>query len=189
MTFSGYNDLAQIGILSDRINIVDVSGSARCDKVAWDDNKYVASGKCRFCVMYFSEDASDTAVAECELPFRYEFDGNEGDITHHGCAVSVIDPRARCDGGRMQMDCELAISCFVLGKNEIEIVESVKMEGDTNIARRGFTVCYPTSEDTLWSIAKRYRALVKETAKGNGLDCSGEPDEIYLPENVKYMIV
>ena len=189
MTFSGYNELEQMGITTDSVNISDVSGNAVCENVMFDGGKYVINGKCRFGIVYYTENAPDMSYAECELPFRYEFDGNEGDISQYGCTVNIIDPRARCDGERVQFDCEMAISCFVLGENEIEVVSSVRMDGENNGNKCGFTVCYPSKDDSLWDVAKRYCSNVKETAKENGMDASADPDEIRLPEGIKYMIV
>ena len=189
MTFGGCEELSKMGIGSDRIGIIDISGSAKCEDVAWDGNKYVASGKCRFGVIYYIQDISDMAWAECELPFKYEFEGAAGNISRYNCAVSVIDLRARCDGEKMQFDCELAVACSVVGECEIEMVSSLRTEGEGNKRKHGFTVCYPDVSDSLWSVAKRYRACVNDTAKGNGIECAADPDEIRLPESIKYMIV
>ncbi len=189
MTFSGYSELSDMGISADRVNIVDVSSSAVCESIAFDSGKYEMSGKCRFGVTYYTADTLDISYAESELPFKYVFDGNEGDVLQHGCVLKAIDTRARCDGEKMQFDCELWISCFVLGESVIEVVSSARMEGEASSAKRGFTVCYPSKEDSLWDVAKRYRSKVKETAKENGMDCLEDPDEVKLPEGIKYMIV
>lgn len=189
MTFGGSEELPKLGIGSDRINIVDVSGSAKSESLTCDGDKYTVNGKCRFGVVYFTEDQSDMMWAECELPFKYEFEGTGGDISRYECVVTAVEPRVRCDGEKMQFDCELAVSCFALGETEAEIISAVRIEGEANKARRGFTVCYPDKNDSLWSVAKRYCASVNATARENGLECSSDPDEIRLPDGIKYMIV
>ena len=189
MTFDGCEELAKIGVVENGATVIDVSGSARCENVYFENNKYIINGKCRFGVVYYVQDISDVAWAECELPFRYEFEGKEGKISRCDCTVTAIDPRARCDGDKMQFDCELAVSCYVVGENDIELVSSVRMDGETKKRNCGFTVCYPDVGDSLWSVAKRYGAPVNETAKGNGIECISAPDEIRLPDGIKYMIV
>ncbi len=185
MTFSGSDENA-----GEETDIIDVTGSAKCESLVREDNKYIVMGKCRFGAICRSKDGADMTWNECELPFKYELDGDVGDIVRYECDVNVIDPKAKWEGDGIQFDCELSVSIFALGETEAKIVSSVRTEaGVIDTKRRGFTVCYPDKSDSLWSVAKRYRASVNETAKGNGIECSADPDEIRLPEGIKYMIV
>lgn len=189
MTFSASEKLSDIGAPEAFSDIVDVSAVARAESVELDGSKWTVSGKCRFCVMFCGEGEGDISSFEAELPFKYEFDGNAGDADRFDCAVTAMDVRTRSDGERMAFDCELALSCYILGKEEAEAVTELVM-GDRNEAgRKGFTVCYPENSDSLWSVAKRYRAPVRETAKENGIGSGSDADSIGLPDGTKYMIV
>lgn len=185
MTFSGFEENP-----GEETDVIDVAGSAKCESLVCEEDKYTVIGKCRFGAVCRSKDGEDITWSECELPFKYELEGEIGDITRYECAVSVIDPKAKWDDGRIQFDCELSVVCFALGETEAKIVSSVRTEPEAaDTRRRGFTVCYPDKSDSLWSVAKRYRVSLSDTARGNGIECSSDPDEIRLPEGIKYMIV
>lgn len=189
MTFSGSEQLSAMGISGDEVNIVDVSGGVRCESVVSEGNKCIVNGKCRFGIVYFGESAEDMGYSECELPFRYEFDGKSGDISRYECSIASSEPRVRRDGDKINFDCELSVSCFALGEGEAKAVNAVKMECIAKKEKRGFTVCYPDKNDSLWSVAKRYRASVLNTARSNGMGDVADADDIRLPEGKKYMIV
>ena len=189
MTFSGSEELSSVGLLNDNFNVVDVSASARCESVACQENKCVVNGKCRFGIVYSAENSEEVGYSECELPFKYEFDGKGGDVSRFECSVTAAEPKSRRDGEKISFDCELSVSCFALGEAEVRVVDAIKTECMTKKKRGGFTVCYPDKEDSLWSIAKRYRASVLNTAHSNGIGDVSDADEIRPSDGKKYMII
>ena len=92
-------------------------------------------------------------------------------------------------GERLDLGCELMISYGFLGLQGIKSVENAVL-GDA-IARNKsrYTVCYPSTSDTLWSVSKKYNASVEVTARSNGMDVNAESDAVGLTDGVKYMIV
>ena len=189
MTFNGREELSKLGISDDRITTVDVVGSATAESVDREGDKWVVNGKCRFAVMYETEDDGEVKCAETELPFKYEFNGAEGETARFDCNVFAVDCGCRCEGERINLDCELYIVTTIIGEHRCERVCSVSVTGDRGETRRGFTVCYPDKSDSLWSVAKRYRANVLTTALENGIEAGGDADCVGLPEGKKYMIV
>jgi hypothetical protein len=187
MTFSGRAPLADAGI-PDGALVADAWGSARIESVTWSKEGAMALGKCRFGMICLA-DGGEIVLSECELPFKYEFEGGEGEIERMDNCVSVIDPRITVDGGEIVADCELAIGICALGEGKVEAVTSVSEGAEDAEKRSGFTVCYPDSSDSLWSVAKRYRTPISKTASENGLEGVGDADETYLPAGKKYMIV
>ena len=188
VTFSATRDLAETGASDTITNIVDVSGTARAEGISFDDGKWTVGGKCRFCVIY-SEEEDGISTFETEFPFKYEFEGDGGELDRFDCSVTVMDVRARNDGEKITFDCELALSYYVLGKQEVEVVTETVIGCRREKGSCGFTVCYPDKSDSLWSVAKRYRASVLETAKENGINSGADADSIGLPDGTKYMIV
>lgn len=189
MTFSASEELSAIGAPEMIADIIDVSASARAESVELEGSKWTVSGKCRFGIICYGEGEGDISSFDTELPFKYEFDGDAGDADRFDCAVTAMDVRARSDGERMTFDCELALSCYILGKEEAEVVTEIVMGDRNERGHKGFTVCYPDKSDSLWSVAKRYRAPVLETAKENGINGGADADSIGLPDGTKYMIV
>ena len=189
MTFSGSEDFSAMGISGEIVNVIDVSAGARCESVTCENNKCVVNGKCRFGMICMGENTEDIGYSECELPFRYEFDGISGEVSRYECSIVASEPRVRRDGDKISFDCELSVSCFALGEGEAKTVSAVKMECMAKKEKRGFTVCYPDKNDSLWSVAKRYRASVLNTARSNGMSDVADADDIRLPDGKKYMIV
>ena len=189
MTFCEREELSKMGIESGAINIIDVSGRAKMDNVERDGDVFVAKGKSRFSFVYSSADTGECSLAECEFPFKYEFEGKGDGVSRFEASVSAVEPRARVEGERISFDCELAFSICAVGETEICYVAAIKSEGAERKERKGLTVCYPDSSESLWSIAKRYGAPVEDVARENGLDCSVDADEMLMPGGVKFMII
>lgn len=189
MTFSASTELSEMGLSDGMSDIIDVSGSAAAEAAEFDGDKWTVSGKCRFNVIYGGEENGDVSSFETELPFKYEFDGEAGESDRFECSVTAMDVRARNDGERMTFDCELALSCYILGKDEAEIITDIVIGDRNDRGSRGFTVCYPDKSDSLWSVAKRYRAPIAETAKENGINGGADADNIGISDGTKYMIV
>lgn len=189
VTFGGREELSRLGFENDRIRIIDVWGSALAESVEKEDDAYVMKGKCRFSFLYSAGEDFEPSLGECELPFRYELDGEGEDVIRFDARVSVIEPRARMEGDKLAFDCELAVSLCAVGEGEICSVSSAKPDGGKKEKKDGFIVCYPDKEDSLWSVSKRYGAQIGEVAMKNGMDGLGEADEIGLPDGVKYMIL
>lgn len=62
--------------------------------------------------------------------------------------------------------------------------------GDAIERGRGETVvCYPSGEDTLWSVAKRYGALLESIRRANGIKSDAESDSRATLEGVKYLVI
>ena len=189
MTFGGREELSKLGISSEVMNIFDVSGVARVESVEKDGDAFVAKGKARFSFVYSGAETGEYTLAECELPFRYEFEGNGDGVSRFDAAVSVVEPRARVEGERISFDCELAFSICAFGDSEICSVVAVKGEGAERKERKGITICYPDASESLWSIAKRYGAPFEDVARENGLDRTADADEISMPAGARFMII
>ena len=136
--------------------LADVSASAVIDNASLGDGKYLLRGSCRYCFIFKKD--GEYAYAEAKLPIRYECDaqGEMCDISSYDALAEIISCRGRCDGESVSVDSELALAVSLFGSNDATVLEKVEL-GEKQEKRRGvFAVCYPTREDTLWSVAKRY---------------------------------
>jgi hypothetical protein len=92
------------------------------------------------------------------LPLKYECDtpADKYDVSSFDAVADVISCRGRSDGESVNVDSELMLSMSLFGSSDATMLEKVEF-GEKHEKRRGvFAVCYPTREDTLWSVAKRY---------------------------------
>ncbi len=197
MTFGGTESVEKISALSEGSRIADVFAEAYDGRLELSDSgRYIISGKCRFSLILVNNIVSDGgeispeySAAEVELPFKYEC-AEEGKSFEIGkVKLENIGARARIDGDRLELGCEIAIACDILDSEEAEAVCSLSVGETAERVRNGFTVYYPDKNDTLWSISKKYRARVDHTAEENGIELFSDADSEETMAGVKYMIV
>ena len=156
-----------------------------------ESGRYVINGKCRFYLLFERGEGEEREYfsSDTEVPFRYEC--AEGGALPTDCAISAqaVDVRARIDGDKLDVGCELFIAYSFGGREKVECVDVFRMGAALERKKGGYTVCYPDRGESLWSITKKYRAAVDATAKGNGIDASLDADSSDLTDGVRYMII
>lgn len=181
ITVSGGVELASIGADSG-VRVVDARADAMPaggEKGA-EDGRFAISGKLRVRVLL--DDGAQTVGKDFEIPFRYEPDVPAGEIPVSGGGYSewmltVPVCRVRIDGEKLSADCELAIAARLCGREKLVSVSEARV-GEPRATRYGsIAVYYPTPDDTLWSVAKRYGVDAGELAAANGIDGAKAPDE------------
>ena len=190
ITVSGGEELAALG-LDSGIRIVDATANVLADSVECrtDGGRAVLTGKMR--VRVVADNGAEIMGKDFDMPFRYETDlSGDGAFVGGGYSewtVSAPVCRVRPDGERLSADCELAVSARFCGRVKLPSVAEVKV-GDARAPRNGcMTVCYPTADDSLWSVAKRYGADAAVLAASNGLDGTKKAGDKLT--GVKYLLV
>ena len=197
MTLSESKEIEALGIATaDGMTVVDSIASARAESVVKNDNgSCVINGKCRFNVIVCKKNAdadpqsNEYSVVEAEVPFKYELGGGVDLPESYSVEIEAIEPNARFDGDKLGFSCELAICLAFMSKERIELVSDIHCGEEHKLNKNALTVCYPEKRDSLWSIAKRYRTSVGETAKENGIDDKVDADLPEAIEGIKYIIV
>lgn len=200
MTLSETKGIDVLCTDAEGVEICDVAVNASTDGVGISSSgKYVINGNCRFSVIFISRvnDGEDVGgsndgeyySAEVEIPFKYEC--SEGGALPDGVSIRIeaVEPRVRCDAEKVDFGCELMLSYGFLGVESISSVEGIALGDEVVKELRGYTVCYPSAKDTLWSISKKYGTPLDITAKSNGIDANAEADTVGLVDGVRYMIV
>lgn len=144
-----------IGIPSDA-RILTSFGNARLDSCKKEDDKYIFDGNARFSVI--SQQESEYLCTELNLPFRYETDGAfEGDVSSFGGAADVVSMRVSNDGTSFGIDAEIALCAHCIGRKNISAVVEAEFSDAVEKDANALIVCYPSRDDTLWTVAKRYK--------------------------------
>ena len=144
------------------------------DSCKIEDGKYVFDGNAKFSVICSLE--NEYACTELNIPFRYTTDGEpDGEGVSFLGDASIISMRVSCDGSILAVDAELALSVDCIGRRKISGVSEAEFDGEAEREENSLIVCYPSSEDTLWSVAKRY-AVAPSRVIGN-------------PQTDKYLII
>lgn len=154
----------------------------------------VLSGDIR--VRMLADNGAEVRAVETLIPYKYTAEQTSGDgaavdIAYGGgyseCDISCPTCRARVDGERIAVDCELALAARYCGRGEIDPVCEVRI-GDPRPAREGdLVVCYPAAEDTLWSIGRRYGRDAASIAEGNNIPMPADPAAD--PIGVKFLLI
>lgn len=167
--------------------VVDLSLVPSALELVCEGGKYVLTGRCRCHALLYSEEG--LAAQEFEIPFRYETEGSAEVVADYDVNMTPITCRARADGERLAVDAELAVNIATRCVNTCQILTSAVF--DEEIARSGasYTVCYPSREDTLWTVAKRYHRLVSEIAEMNPLTGSPAADARDSLTGISYLLV
>lgn len=172
-TQSGSVQLSDISVAPGS-SIIDISGSASADKVEFDHGKYIITGNCRYTCLLC--DGEELFTKDFELPMRYEVDGDnnsEGKSGDDGFEVNVdvfpVSCRARIDGERIGVDTEMAVSMRICKDRKVTVLSQATFGEKTEKPRGVFRICYPSADDSLWSVAKRYQIKLKDLESANEL--------------------
>lgn len=140
---------------------IDISAWASIDSVAFENGRCVLRGTCRYSVICKRDD--EYLSSEIKMPMRYEcdFDSKSNPVNVDGTATANA-VRVKKDGEDLCIDCELELSYSVWGEHVVDMLERAEFGEPVDKQKGRIVVCYPSPEDTAWSIAKRYHVSQDE---------------------------
>ena len=168
-------------------SVVDLSMMPTGQELVCVRGKYVLSGRCR-CQAVLC-DGEEYSVQEFELPFRFETDGGVDAVTDYDCTVEPISCRARMDGERIGIDAELSVALVTRGEERFRLISEAVLGDEVKRTGAFCTICYPSHEDTLWSVAKRYHRSVSAISETNSLAGAPAADSRESLAGVSYLLV
>ncbi len=163
-TQSLYEPLEAYGIESD-MTVVDLFSRVTAEPAVFEEGKWVLGGENHVTLLLFG--GEEYAAKEITVPFRYEFDGENGDGAAVTADIGMLSGRARIDGGRLGLECEMKVSTFAHGKKRVTVPETVTFSEPCE-AYDECVICFPRPEETLWDVAKRYHVAPEYLDEKNG---------------------
>ncbi|MBO5109606.1 MAG: DUF3794 domain-containing protein [Clostridia bacterium] len=147
---------------------VDVSARAIPERKEWKDGKLVLSGTVVFGVVLCGEGMEFTGE-DYRVPFRYTCDSAaKNGCVHVSCSCSAES--ARLDAGKIILGAEVFLSGTIFDRASVTTVETVTPgEAYPSEESATFRVFYPSGEESLWQVGKRYRKSCRSLAEENGL--------------------
>lgn len=156
----------------DRVVPVAESAAVTVEKIEKNGTKAVFSGKTDVSVILASGDGSYIG-RQFEYPFRAETEiGKSRGEIECDSFPSVVGISARVDGGELKCDVEVGISYAAFDKEKIKAVSECAVMNDRPVRRAtkaSIVICYPSDDDDLWSVSKRYGTTEGEIMKANAL--------------------
>ena len=145
------------------------------------------SGKCRCDALVLSE--GDAAVQEFELPFRYVTEGSEESVRDYDADVVAISCRVREDGERIHVDAELSVNLLTRGEREVRMLSSAEFGEPIPRREEAYLIAYPSREDSLWSVAKRYHRAVNDIVRMNPIAEGPAANAADSLAGVRYLLI
>ena len=154
-SFSERFPIDTVGISSDT-QIYMTLGSVSMDKCEAKGNKYVLSGNAVFSILCTKD--GEIQMNEVTAPVKYETEGffqADSAVCFDVCC-QAMDIKTRIDADSLCVDCEIFVGCDVVCEDNVMAVNKVSFGAPLVREESRIVVCYPSEDDTLWSVAKRY---------------------------------
>lgn len=167
-------------------SIVDVCGSADAEGLTWERGRCIISGTANYIVLMSAD--GEVSAHEISMPWKYEVEcaREPSDWRAH---MQVLSCRARVDGERIGIDAEIACAAELWESAPVSVLRSVRYGEGAERTGGAFTVCYPASTDSLWSVAKRYATALSAVRNANDLGTDAPADTPASIGGSKYLIV
>ncbi len=182
-TLSTSVPLAEAGISPEQ-TVFDLTLLPAVREFSTEDGRLIVSGKCRCHAV--ANEGDEWTSTEFEIPFRYDGGACEPlaakDILASAKALSA---NAKKEGDTLRIDGEIALSYTLSGEESFTRVASLTPGEPLVLPASALRVCYPTSGDSLWSLAKRYHKPLAALAEANGLPA----DAPTAPLNARFLMV
>ena len=130
--------------------------NAYMDKCASTDKTAVLSGKADFAVAWRND--GEISVSNVSVPLKYELEtDSKGEVESFDAYFEVKDPRVKLVSGQLSLGAELVGYVNAIGKNDAQILDRVSFGDAFDNTETHLVICYPSDDDTAWSVSKRYR--------------------------------
>ena len=150
---------------------VDVCANVSFDGFEAVGGKYVLTGQSRYVLV--CEKEGEYSACEITLPVRYEAEGGQGKPCLFDAVAEVIGCRVRVGGENLELDAEIGVGVTFMGEENIRTLKNIEFTEPVQKDNGELILCYPSPDDTSWSVAKRYSVAVA--------DVSGDPaNDAYL---------
>ena len=181
--------LEEAGMAKDS-HIVDIAGVVLPDRVACERGRVVVTGKCRYTLILLTPDG-EMSAKDIELPLRYVADAPVQADAPVDCEtiLRLLSVKARCDAQRLTVDAEIGVSLALTGKKIIHPIEKSTVGALRDCVPGRMTLCYPSREDTLWGVGKRYAKSIDELVATNALQDEKRADDKNSLAGVKVLVV
>lgn len=157
--------------LSQNAKIIDTCSTARVNDIAIEGGKLFLSGVSEHQLIYFCDDEYSSKILTS--PFRYEVEGRydtfDPDLMKWCVEAKASHPRARHDGERLFIDCELCFCISLQVSSNISILDEMILGESFGNEDADMVLCYPEKDSELWSIAKQYGKPQKRIRAQNSI--------------------
>ena len=157
--------------LSRDVKIIDIIGKSNINELAIENGKLIFKGSNDYQVVYALEEEYSSLTINA--PIKYELDTRsainvEKDFKWQ-VESNVSSVRARHDGERLFVDCELNLNVILNCLNKLELLNEMIFGEYLKKPCGEILLCYPDKDATVWSVAKQYGEPQKNIRTKNSI--------------------
>lgn len=157
--------------LSRDAKIIDIVGKCNIGEFEKENGKLIFKGSNDYILLYFLD--GEYSSISLNAPVRYELD-SKGKLDFEKAfkwyaESSVYSVRARHDGERLFVDCELNLGMILNFENKIEILDEMIFGEYLKKPCGEILLCYPEKDATVWSVSKQYGETQKNIRTKNSI--------------------
>ena len=166
-------------------SIVLTSAAASVDSMEKQGNKLIFSGNADVSAILHNG-AGIYLSRSFTVPFRAETDASRvGEDFHAISDASVLTVSGRMDEDAVLCDLEILISYVLFEKHEETYIRTCNVYKDRPVSRADdtmLTLYYPSADDTLWDVAKKYSTTVPELLSANNMTEEARVTVLMIPK-------
>ena len=165
--------------------IVATTATASVESVEKQSGKLIFSGNAEVSVI-LTNGAGVYQSRNYSVPFRAQTEaGRIPESFGYIADAFVMSAVSRLDENNIYSDLEIFIPYVIFEKHKQEMIKQSNVYKDQPISRSSgasLTLYYPTAEDTLWDVAKKYRTTVPEIMAVNGISADTVSGVLVIPK-------
>ena len=148
--------------------VIDIYATALADSFDFSGDRGSVISQVKYTLIICNDD--EYSSIDIVLPAKYEFECNSDNISTYDAKLEVFSCRVRKDTDSISIDSEISVCIKGSGKDDIIVLSEIDFKNKIAKNKNEITVCYPSCEDTLWSIAKKYHIPMSRINMLNGTD-------------------
>lgn len=157
--------------LSKDAKIVDILGKCNFNELSKENDKLIFKGNNDYQIIYALE--GEYASLSLSSPIKYELDSrspiNLEDPFKWRADGETLSLRARHDGERLFVDCELNLCIALNTENTIELLDEMMFGEYLQKTQSEIVLSYPEKGASVWSVAKEYGEPQKNIRAKNSI--------------------
>ena len=134
--------------------LVDIWCKPFIEKLDSERDKYTLCGNCKYTLLLESD--GEYFTSELSYPFRYATELPVKENAEHFSNIDVLSCKCKMDGGSIGIDSELYVNSAFFGEEKITALSEVNFGESVEKSNGDIVVCFPSPDDTAWSVSKKY---------------------------------
>ena len=167
--------------------IVMTTASADIQTIEKQGNKLLFTGIANICTILTNGEGIYLS-RNFQIPLRAETDAPRSAYPYRITADTlVLTAVSRLDEGNIKSNLEILVTYTALEQHSEPRIRQITVYKDRPARSEkspSLTLCYPSADETLWDVAKKYSTTIPELMSANGLSAENIPPVLVIPRRL-----